>query len=133
MNDAMGCNLARFMNNKVTDMTAASDPGQEDEDNDSNPQATSDGSTAVGKQGATSRPSSPTATRHPVLSFAGSASDKLLAGFLRRPPSATPLRIQRERSLSQVEFFRVLDEKINRGKESESDDDGISRCSAISA
>ncbi|KAH7977634.1 hypothetical protein HPB49_003063 [Dermacentor silvarum] len=35
MNDAMGCNLARFMNNKVTDMTAASDPGQEDEDNDS--------------------------------------------------------------------------------------------------
>ncbi|XP_077496430.1 uncharacterized protein LOC144107307 [Amblyomma americanum] len=131
MIDEMGCNMVRFMSNRVTDMSSSPDTRRPNQDdfcgtNDANP--------AVCQQGGTSRTSSPIATRstHMVITLAGNAPKKLLAGFVRRPPSATPLRVHRERSLSQIEFFRVLEEKINRGKDFHSND-GISRCSTVSA
>ncbi|KAL3255411.1 hypothetical protein MRX96_017323 [Rhipicephalus microplus] len=131
MNDAMGCNLARLARNKITDMAITPSPGEDeqvinDQVSDSNPHGNSDGSTAVGKQGASLPAPSLTSTIK-TSHFVSNTPDKLLIGFLRRPPSATPLRIHRERSSSQIEFFRVLDEKINRGKDNCSDD-GTSRC-----
>ncbi|KAL1481881.1 hypothetical protein MTO96_034137 [Rhipicephalus appendiculatus] len=117
-------------------MTTTPDPGEDDHVNDdqvsdSNTHGNSDGSTAVGKQGASLHTPSLTSTRK-TTHFASNTSDKHLVGFLRRPPSATPLRIHRERSSSQIEFFRVLDEKINRGKDNTSDD-GTSRCGSMTA
>ncbi|XP_077564669.1 uncharacterized protein LOC144180153 isoform X1 [Haemaphysalis longicornis] len=128
----MGCHLARFMNNKVTDTTPP-DNGRNDQDGASTPSKST--STEVWKQGATSSPSSPSMSirspAHPVITVTCTASDKLMARVTRA--TSTPLlKPQRERSSSQIEFFRALDEKINRGRQGESDDN-LSRCSTLSA
>ncbi|KAM7306028.1 uncharacterized protein ISCGN_015926 [Ixodes scapularis] len=120
----MGCNPGKFMRNKVHAISAAAGV--------SKAAAAEGGLVIVNKQGSPQRCSSPNSRNypHPIITLTGSGPNSMMSR-LSRPMPGTPIRVTRERSSSQVEFFRVLDEKINKGRDNVSED-GLSRCSVMS-